>query len=276
VIKSDCLCQKNSLFQPKIVYENETVFRNFNSVTIGRCINCGLLKTVLQPKNKFNPQTTHADFYEEKHFLFVSLLQPIVDQIKKYKKTGLVLDVGCSSGILLELLKKEGFDIYGIEPNKKAFLISQKKFGGKIFNGYLSEYIKKKPRGFDVIIYNHVLEHIDKVVEEINLIKKVLKPGGLLVIGVPNINNIIFFLRQKYWEYLVALEHIWHFSKKYLVNFLNKKGFNVSEVSFSNDRRPDYPILKRGYFYFLSIINKLFNTGELMLIVAQLKYDKHD
>lgn len=114
------------------------------------------------------------------------------------------------------------------------------------------------------------------MVEEINLIKKVLKPGGLLVIGVPNINNIIFFLRQKYWEYLVALEHIWHFSKKYLVNFLNKKGFNVSEVSFSNDRRPDYPILKRGYFYFLSIINKLFNTGELMLIVAQLKYDKHD
>lgn len=269
MLKSDCLCQKNSLFQPTVVYKNETVFKEFNGVVIGRCQNCGLLKTVVQPKNKFNSQTTHADFYEKKHFLFVNLYQPMIDQIKKYKNTGLVLDVGCSSGILLELLTKQGFTILGIEPNIKAYRMADKKFKDKVFNNDLSQFVKQNKRQFDIIIYNHVFEHIESLNEEIKLIKKIVKPNGLLIVGTPNTANVIFFLRRKYWEYLVPLEHYWHFPKKYLLNWLNKNGFSILDVSFSDDPRSDYPILKQIYFRFLSLVNKFFHTGELMLITAK-------
>lgn len=271
MIKSDCLCQKNSLFIPAIVYKNETVFKKFNNVTIGRCNNCDILKTVIQPKNKFNPQTTHVDFYEENRFLFQSLFKNIVDRIKMFKKNGTVLDVGCSSGIILELLKKESFDVRGIEPNKKACQVAYSKFKNKIFNGYLFEFIKKNKRKFDIVIYNHVFEHIEDLNYEIRLINKIIKPNGLLVVGVPNTSNIIFLLRQKYWEYLVPLEHVWHFSKRYLINFMQEKNFQIVNVCFSNDRRSDYPLVKKMYFRLLSLINKLFGTGELMLIVAKKK-----
>jgi len=267
--KSDCLCQKNSLFQPEIVYQNETVFKKFNDVIIGRCQNCGLLKTVVQPKNKFNPQTTHVDFYEEKHFLFANLFQPIIDHLKKYQQIGCVLDVGCSSGLLLKLLKKEGFDVYGIEPNKKAYRMADNKFKNKIFNGDLSQFVKKNKRKFDIIIYNHVFEHIENLNEEVNLIKKIIKSDGLLIVGTPNTANVIFFLRGKYWEYLVPLEHYWHFPKKYLLNLLNKNAFKILDISFSDDPRGDCPILKQIYFRSLSLINKIFRTGELMLIIAK-------
>lgn len=260
MLRSDCLCQKNSSFSPII---------NFNGAVVGRCQKCRLLKTILQPKNKFNPQTTHVDFYEDNKRLFIRLFQPIVQEIKKIKKTGLVLDVGCSSGILLELLKKEGFAFYGIEPNKKAYLLSAKKFKNKIFFGYLSDFVKKNQPKFDIVIYNHVLEHVAQIKQEFNLIKKVLKPGGLLVIGLPNTRNIIFFLRNKYWEPLVLLEHFWHFSDHYLIDYLKKNDFQTVKIEYSDDPRSDYPKIKQLYFYLLSIINKILRTGELMVIYAK-------
>lgn len=269
MFKSYCLCKTKSIFKPVIKYKNETVFKQFNGVVIGRCQNCGLLKTVVQPENKFNPETTHAIFYEEQHFLFLSLFQPIVDQIKALKPRGSILDVGCSSGILLEMLVRAGFNIRGIEPNEQAYQIAAKKFPGKIFYGYFGSFIKNNNKKFDVIIYNHVFEHIEKLNTEINLAKTVLKQQGLLVIGVPNTNNIIFWLRQKYWEYLVPLEHVWHFSNQYLVKWLKKNNFQTVKITFSDDPRADYPLFKKIYFRLLSLINKLFATGELMLIISK-------
>jgi len=269
MLSSDCLCQKNSSFTPIIFYKNETVFRNFNGAVVGRCSKCGLLKTISRPKNKFNPQTTHANFYEDNKKLFNKLFQPIVEGVKEIKNEGLVLDIGCSSGILIELFKKNGFNFYGVEPNEKAYLLSTKKFNGKIFFGYLSDFVKNNKIKFDVVVYNHVLEHVKDIKKELKLVKKILKPAGLLVIGIPNTRNIIFSLRKKYWEYLVPLEHYWHFSDRYLKKYLAKNGFEIVNIEFSDDPRSEYPVLKRIYFLILSIVNKIFNSGELMTIYAK-------
>lgn len=64
-------------------------------------------------------------------------------------------------------------------------------------------------------------------------------------------------------------EHIWHFSKNYLTTFLKKNGFTVIDISFSDDRRIEYPLLKRLYFSTLSFVNKVLYTGEAMLIISK-------
>lgn len=278
MIKSDCLCQKNSQFLEKIVYKNETVFKDFDGIIIGKCLNCGLLKTVFCPKSEFNSQETHVDFYEKNRSLFLPLFENIVKRIKKFKDKGKILDVGCSSGLLLKLLKKERFSIFGIEPNKTAFQIAQKKFKEKVYFGTLQQYLQNgyndsdhQIRKFDVVIYNHVVEHIADVEKEIKLIKQILKSKGLLILGAPNTSNIIFYLRKKYWESLMPLEHIWHFSKNYLINYLKKQRFKILDISFSDDKRQDYPFVKKVYFSILSLINQIIGTGESMLIIAQLK-----
>lgn len=264
------------MFIPYITYKNETVFKNFEGIVIGRCKKCGLLKTLLPKNRNFNPKQSRKDMYESRKSFFVNIFIPIVEKIKRFKPSGKILDVGCSSGILLELLKKQKFDTYGIEPNKMAFSIAKRKFGNKIFHGTLTQFyysvlMRSSKQEFDVVIYNHVLEHTIDPRKEITLAKKILKNDGILVIGVPNTNNIIFKLREKYWESLMPLEHVWHFSERYLIAFLNNLGFSILGISFSDDKRQDYSIVKQVYFKLLSLINKLFNTGEAMLLICERK-----
>lgn len=271
MIVSYCLCKKNKqLFQPVIKYCNERVFKKYKGIIIGKCNNCGLLKTLPHNNSQFNPKQSRDIFYEENYRYFEGLFQPVVEKIIHYKKTGKVLDIGCSSGILLQLLENKGFDVYGIEPNTKAYLTASKKNVGKIFHGILKEFIKNNQVKFDVVIYNHVLEHIENINEEMKLVKSIINKEGVLVIGVPNTDNIIFYLRQKYWESLMPNEHIWHFSRKHLVNLLIRNCFRIINISFSDDSRRDYPFFKQVYFRFLSFLNKLFNTGESLLVIAEL------
>lgn len=271
MITSFCLCKEDkTIFQKYIVFQNEKVFSRFDGIVIGKCTNCGILKTFPPAKSKvFQPTENHSDFYEEKAEKFIKLFRPIVEKIKRYKTKGEILDVGCSSGLLLSLLEREGYEVFGIEPNKVAFRKAEMRFGKKIFNGTLKDYLKTGGIKFDCIIYNHVLEHIENVKEEIRLVKKILNKNGLLVVGAPNTSNIIFFLRGKYWESLMPLEHVWHFNSRYLINFFRRFNFKIRDISFSDDKREDYPLIKKNYFKFLSCINKLLRTGEAVLLVME-------
>lgn len=275
MINSYCLC-KNKIknFVPFISYKNEIVFKDFNGIIIARCQNCGLLKTIVS-KNNFDAKQSRGAMYEEKKGLFISLFNPIVKEILKYKKSGKLLDVGCSSGLMLELLQQKGFKVYGIEPNKNAYKIANRKFPKHIFcttlTGCYCVILHSSKLKFDVIIFNHVLEHIEKVHEQLEIAKKLLQPDGLLVIGVPNTRNIIFYLRKKYWEYLMPKEHVWHFSDQYIIRLLNQHGFSVVSKQYSDDKRQDYPVIKRAYFSFLSLINKFMGTGESVTLYCKIK-----
>lgn len=274
MIQSYCLCKnKKNNFTPFISFQKETVFKDFNGIIITRCNNCGLLKTIAS-KHNFDAKQSRGEMYEEKKDLFIPLFSPIVNEILKHKKSGKVLDIGCSSGLMLELLHKNGFVVYGIEPNKNAYSIAYKKFSHKIYYGSLVNFVNsnyRKSRKFDVIIFNHVLEHIEKVHEQLKIAKKLLRPNGLLVIGIPNTRNIIFYLRKKYWEYLMPKEHVWHFTDLYMIKVLNQHGFSIISKQYSNDKRQDYPLMKRVYFDFLSLINKLFGTGESVTLYCKIK-----
>lgn len=271
-MRSSCICKKISFFKPYIIYKNETVFKDYEDTVIGQCENCGILKTFPSKKNKlFNPVITKVDAYEKRREEFEKLFTPLTEAVKNnVKKGGTVLDVGCSSGILLSLLKRIGYKVYGIEPNKQAFLYAKKTLRDNVSNDTLPTFQKKNKKKFDCIIYNHVLEHIENVNDEFSYIKKALKKNGVLVIGVPNTDNMIFKIRGKYWESLLPNEHVWHFSTKYLAQYLQKQKFRIVKTSFEDDARKSYPFLKQVYFRLLSLMNKLFFTGEAVLIISRL------
>jgi len=296
-MKSSCICKKKSSFKPYIIYKNETVFKAYEGTVIGQCESCRILKTFPSKKNKlFNPVITKAEDYEKRKKEFENLFAPLTEAVRRHTvKKGSVLDVGCSSGILLSLLKRKGFDVYGLEPNRQAYLYAKKTIKKNVFKMTLSQFLRglslrakhsiakqsinliRLPRlyprndrmAFDCIIYNHVLEHIEDVNSEFLLIKKVLKKSGFLIIGVPNTHNMIFKIRRKYWEPLLPNEHVWHFNTKYLVKHLQKHKFEIIKISFEDDARKSYPVLKRIYFTLLSFLNKMMGTGEAVLIVSK-------
>lgn len=266
MLKNLCVCKKNSLFIPVIEY-SKGIFPQYHGLVIGRCINCGILKTIAQ-HDSINQLTSQAEYYEENKEKFRAVFMPIVKELQKYKKTGTVLDIGCSSGILIELLFEYGYRVEGIEPNKNAYSLAKKRFNAQVFNKTSQQFYKKCKKKYDIIIYNHVLEHIPDVDREFLCIKKFLKKNGLLIIGVPNTDNIIFKIRGERWESLMPKDHIWHFNTKNLIHVLASRGFIINNITYSNHQREDYPLIKRIYFRFLVVINILSRTGEAMLVIA--------
>lgn len=269
-MKSSCICRKQSEFDPVIRYRNETVFKAYEGAVIARCRYCRTLKTFPSKNNRaFDPVCTKADLYEGQVKRFEKLFAPVVSRIKKYSPGKRVLDVGCSTGILLNLLQKKHFDVRGIEPNAKACRKARSRLPGRVHQGTLATFLKKYKTKSDCIIYNHVMEHIPDPAREVARAKSALMPGGLLVVGVPNTDNWIFRIRGKYWESLLPNEHIWQMNTHDLCGLLEKNGFVIREVSFEDDPRQDYGRAKQIYFRFLSLLNRISGTGEAVLIIAE-------
>ncbi|OGK15971.1 hypothetical protein A2690_00765 [Candidatus Roizmanbacteria bacterium RIFCSPHIGHO2_01_FULL_39_12b] len=270
-VSSFCPCQQaRTKFSPVFTFHEKKAFPNYEDAVIGKCNHCGVLKTVVFPKN-FNSASSRPEMYGKNKEVLIRELYPIIKTIQKSDRRN-VLDVGFSSGILINELQKQGIDTWGIELNKRAFKIAKNKKIANIFNGTLKDFIKKYPRRkFDAVIYNHVLEHIENLKLEIDLIKQIINENGLLIVGVPNRRNVVFYLRGIFWESLMPGEHIWHFTDHYLINFLEKNGFYIKDKFYANHNRSSLPLLKRIYFNILVFLNSLFGTGEAVTVIAQMR-----
>ncbi len=265
---SACLCSPTKQkFIPTHIYSEGSIFTHYRGAIIGRCLNCGIHKTVKSPQ-LFEPMSSRPEMYELNKQTLIKELTPIVNSVIKYTKGQSILDVGASSGVLVELLLEKRYEIIGLEPNKKAYHRARiKKL--PVYNCTLKEFIAKHPqKRFDCIIYNHVLEHVDNPNHELQLIHRVLHKKGVLILGVPNTRNLLFYLRGIYWESLMPGEHIWHFSDTYLKNLLEEHEFRTLQTFYTNHTRKTLSLMRRFYFGCMTLLNSLFHTGEAVTIIA--------
>ena len=149
------------------------------------------------------------------------------------KKNPKILDYGCGSGKLVEQLKKSGIQINGFEPSTGALNLTKRK-NLPVFN-----YTKRVKGGYDVIMFWHSLEHIDKPFETIKNIKRYLNKNGKLLIAVPNADSFeAKIFKDKWFHYSYPL-HAVHFTPKSAKVMLEKNGFKISKIDFLN---PEYTI----------------------------------
>ena len=99
------------------------------------------------------------------------------------KKTGKILDIGCGTGDFLKYMHSSGWETDGVETDLGAKLIAEKKLGKKIEENFAQIKGEKK---YDVISMWHVLEHVYNLEGYLKKVNKLLKKGGVLVVGVPN------------------------------------------------------------------------------------------
>jgi len=145
-----------------------------------------------------------------------------------YKKGGRVLDLGCGAGRLLDWLKRHGWQTYGVEISKQAAEYGKKR-GLNIFNGELVE-TKFPQEFFDAVVINQVLEHLYDPKGILWEVYRVLRPGGLLIVGVPNIESYESKVFGEYWSPLDIPRHLYHFSYETLKTMLQKTGFIVEKM----------------------------------------------
>jgi 2-polyprenyl-3-methyl-5-hydroxy-6-metoxy-1,4-benzoquinol methylase len=150
-----------------------------------------------------------------------------------------VLDVGCGTGSV-SLIANRGKNnaVFGIEPDPDRTALARTR-GLDATCGYLSPEYLQDHGPFDVVMFADVLEHVASPAEMLALARSGLKPGGWLLISVPN--AVHWIMRwQILWgrfEYsqtgLRDSTHLRWFTRATLVRLLDSAGFETVEFKYS-------------------------------------------
>jgi len=168
---------------------------------------------------------------------------------------GKLLDVGCGDGRFLRYAKEQGFEVWGIDFDKKSVESAKINLGiDTVFAMSLEEfyeYAKERGLKFDVITFFEVLEHQDKSREFLEMVKGLLREGGYIAGSVPNRERL--FVEMDWRDYF----H-WDYPPHHF--FLNFSGFKDVEVY-----KLDFPFME----LFPYLEKKLF--GDLDKLKIKLK-----
>ena len=220
---------------------NQATIYSINSCKVVQCDKCSLMSTVLLADRSV--QSCNENYYDcekwgHSYFAIQEKLKVrytnVLSDIKKYKQTGSLLDVGCSLGFFLDTAREQGFTTYGVEPVDSAAAFAQKQLNLNVSNTTL-EQAKFSDGFFDVICLFDVLEHIPAPLEILDEVKRILKDDGLLVIQCPNINSNMAKLTKQYWRWLLVPQHLFHFSRETLTALFKKAGIHILKWNTFDD-----------------------------------------
>lgn len=145
---------------------------------------------------------------------------------------GKILDVGCGAGALLHRMRELGWDANGIEIDPGAAQAARR-LGLDVRTGTLKN-ASFPDNHFDLVTAVHVLEHVHRPVEFLNELWRVLKPGGLLFVEVPNALSFNYRVFRSEWFHLDAPRHLCSYSPRPLRYLLRSTGFRMRKLCFSS------------------------------------------
>ena len=141
---------------------------------------------------------------------------------------GRILDVGCGGGTFLDTMKQLGWETHGRDPSPQACEIVARK-GHQVRCGTAAD-LDDPPESYDVVYLNHVLEHTFSPREALARLRAVLKPGGRLVMAVPNYGGLQMRLFGRYSSALDPPRHLYQFERHTLLRYLYAARFRDVEV----------------------------------------------
>lgn len=164
---------------------------------------------------------------------------------------GSVLDIGAGTGEFLKVASEYGWKVQGAEPNEKARFISKEKGIDLI-----EDFTEFSNRQFDVVTLWHVLEHMPNLEKTISQIETLVKPGGTLLIAVPNYKSFDARYYNKHWAAYDVPRHLWHFSKSSMQKLFSKE-FELKEIK---------PMIFDSFY--VSLLSEKYKTGNTFSIKA--------
>jgi len=239
-----------------ICFYNLKLIFKYKKFNYYRCSSCGLVSTLPLPSDKsirehyqrgfiegnYKFLREYSNQYKRVYFQFAEILEEKLSRKNISLKNLKVLDVGCFTGEFLEIIKNKGADVYGLELQKEAVEIADKKIPNRIFQSDLNSQ-KISKRKFDIVSLLGVVEHVKDPIALINQSYKLLNKNGIIIIQTPNSSSLPARILKKYWPPYSPIEHIHLFSKKSLYQALSQNGF--SEIEFKSHWKK----LPIGYVY---------------------------
>lgn len=139
------------------------------------------------------------------------------------------LDVGASSGEFVLLMQQMGCVAMGCEPNESFARFAREKLRANVQTGMLAD-VPLEPASYDLITLFHVVEHMDDPRGSLERFRQLLRPGGTLVIEVPNILSMNMGFAHKWHK-----GHLFGYSRHTLATMAQRSGYRVLELGATGD-----------------------------------------
>lgn len=237
-----------------------------------QCRRCGLVCT--DPDLAPSPA---AEFYDQGYFTernayldetdaFNAAFVQLLDLAQARKPGGRLVDIGCGPGLLLSLARQRGYAVRGCDISPWAAQYARDR-GLDVWTGDLQS-ARYPSDCFDVAIVNHTLEHVPEPRQFLEEVRRILAPGGVAIVGVPNFGSLMSSLMRARWAGLLPDQHLWHFTPKTLGLLLQRAGYEVAQISVEPyiHRHPN-PV-KAGVLLILGWTATLLRRGDSMIAVA--------
>ena len=200
------------------------------------CESCGLViaTEVLRPAAN---ELLNAEFFDDEREPVASFWTRLFERMNNRRtlrrlldagtaKRGRLLEVGVGSGSLLTDARSQGYSPYGCDISAAACRRIGRTAGISVYCGP----VQSLPGDdlFDVIVMNHVLEHVADPVALLNAARRRLRSGGLLHLAVPNVGS--WEARYSGWNCYEPY-HLLYFTPSTLQIAAQKAGFDILSVA---------------------------------------------
>jgi len=199
---------------------------------VGYC-RCSHL-TAIYPVSSYERYQKHNYSYtssnspvSQKHFKYIA--RKICNNFK-IKKDSFIIEAGCNDGTFLKEIKKiTNCKILGIDPSKNICALARKngiRIENKFFNSDTSQLISLKYGKADVFYAANVFNHVDDNFDFLDAVNNVLKPKGVLILEVPDLESLI----EKVGFDTIYHEHRHYYSAKSINKILTLKSFYIKKI----------------------------------------------
>lgn len=272
-MKMSCKCNLCGEDRFRVIEDDEPPFK------VLQCENCSLVFVYPHFNVKDLGEHYNDNYYKE--WLIAQkegrsrMWRQRLSKLERFHNRGRLLDVGCGEGTFLQLAQKNGWQVSGTEISSYAARYAADILKVDVFCGELPD-ARHLENSFDVVTMWHVLEHVTDPHSYLTEIHRILKPNGLLLLAVPNLNNLVMqivyrIFKQRKLKLFSKDEkevHLYHFSWKTLNSYLEKTGFDCLRIS------PDFGIIDytKKIVNIVSIIPyylfgaKVFNAIEIFAV----------
>jgi SAM-dependent methyltransferase len=176
-----------------------------------------------------------------------------------------LLDLGCGDGNNLAWLSRFAEHAYGSDYNLLRLVRAKAQNpSATIFAADILDF-PAEPQAFDVIFFNHVIEHIKEDVAALEAAGRVLRPGGLLIVGTPNEGAWWW-----QWAYrrdpasLATTDHVHFYTGDTIASKMRAAGLSVIETHYLGWGPPDWRL--DGKIRKYKIVDDVFTfVGRLLL-----------
>ncbi len=236
------------------------VYPRWHNLEIVKCKNCGYVFTRQIPdaeeykklyenfhQIELSPTSDLKRFDAAKFAQKKKSYQQIMRSVKKFAlpEAANILEIGCYLGGFLDYARQLGFTTFGCEINPYYVDYVTEK-GHTCYWGEIDQLHLRK-NFFDVVVLQEVLEHLPRPVEFLTFITDILRPGGLIVVEIPNMSfhywkgklekNIVSKIFPHHpVSGLIPRYHLNHFSVRSLKNLFRKTGGEIEQIQIRRSK----------------------------------------